>query len=89
MTVNWFKTTPRYFGPYEVDRQTRGGSYKLCELDGTPLKKNVAAFWLLPHITWRSPEFQQIIANNHHVLDPSSYHEEPVAVPDDSDMDTD
>ncbi|KAK0246515.1 hypothetical protein EDD85DRAFT_726655, partial [Armillaria nabsnona] len=49
MTVNWFKTTPRYFGPYEVDRQTCGGSYKLRELDGTPLKKNVVAFWLIPY----------------------------------------
>ncbi|SJL01197.1 uncharacterized protein ARMOST_04515 [Armillaria ostoyae] len=57
MTVNRFKTTPRYFGPYEVDRQTRGGSYKLHELDGTPLQKNVAAFRLLPYITRRSPEF--------------------------------
>ncbi len=89
MTVNQFKTAPRYFRPYEVDRQTHSGSYKLHELDGTPLKKNVAAFQLLPYITWRSPEFQQIIANNHHVLDPSSYHEEPIAVLDDSDMDTD
>ncbi len=87
--MNQFKTALRYFGPYEVDRQTHGGSYKLHELDGTSLKKNVAAFQLLPYITWRSPEFQQIIADNCHVLDPSSYYEKPIAVSDDSDMDTD
>ncbi len=49
----------------------------------------MAAFWLLPYITRRSPEFQQTIDDNHHVLDPSSYHMEPIADLDDSDMDMD
>ncbi len=44
MTVNRFKTRPWYLVPYEVIRKTFRGSYQLKELDGTPLKKNVAAF---------------------------------------------
>ncbi|PBK69944.1 hypothetical protein ARMSODRAFT_838354, partial [Armillaria solidipes] len=49
MTVNRFKTHPCYLGPYEVERRTQGGSYKLKELDGTLLRKNVAAFRLYPY----------------------------------------
>ena len=46
------KTKPRYLGPYEVERKTRGGAYILNELDGTPYpQNNVAAFRLLPYIT--------------------------------------
>jgi len=43
------KTKPRYLGPYEVQRQTKGGSYVLKELDGTPSRRAVAAFRLLPY----------------------------------------
>jgi hypothetical protein len=46
------KTKPRYLGPYEVERKTRGGAYILNELDGTLYpQNNVAAFRLLPYIT--------------------------------------
>ncbi|KAK0467352.1 uncharacterized protein EV420DRAFT_1260710 [Desarmillaria tabescens] len=51
MTVNHFKTHPRYLGPYEVEHKMLGGSYKLKELDVTPLQKNVAAFWLYSYIS--------------------------------------
>jgi hypothetical protein len=45
------KTKPRYLGPYEVCRRTKGGSYVLKELDGTILREGVAAFRLLPYIS--------------------------------------
>ncbi len=72
MTVNHFKTHPRYLGPYEVAWQTRGGSYKLKELDGALLKKNVAAFQLYPYITRNSAEFQKLMEP----LDPNEYTED-------------
>ena len=45
------KTKPRYLGPYEVVRRTKGGSYVLKELDGTMLLEGAAAFRLLPYIS--------------------------------------
>ena len=45
------KTKPRYLGPYEVDRRTKGGSYVLKELDGTMLREGAAAFRLLPYVS--------------------------------------
>ena len=38
------KTKPKYLGPYEIDRHTKGGSYVLKEMDGTILCQGVAAF---------------------------------------------
>jgi transposase InsO family protein len=45
------KTKPRYLGPYEVVRQTRGGSYILMEMVGHIGRQGYAAFRLLPYIT--------------------------------------
>jgi len=45
------KTKPRYLGPYEVVRKTKGGSYILKEMDGTNMRQGFAAFRLLPYIT--------------------------------------
>jgi hypothetical protein len=44
------KTTERYMGPYNVIRQTQGGSYILEELNGSTLRHSVAAFRLIPYI---------------------------------------
>ena len=44
------KTKPRYLGPYEIDRRTKGGSYVLKEMDGTILRQGIAAFRLYPYI---------------------------------------
>jgi len=44
------KTKPRYLGPYEIDRHTKGGSYVLKEMDGTILRQGVAAFRLYPYL---------------------------------------
>ena len=49
------KTKPRYLGPYEVDRRTKGGSYVLKEMDGAILRQGVAAFRLYPYIERGSP----------------------------------
>lgn len=47
------KTDNRYLGPYEVVRKNKGGAYLLKELDRTNLTHiTVAAFRLLPYITW-------------------------------------
>lgn len=48
------KSKPRYLGPYEVIRRTKGGSYVIKELDGTPLKEGVAAYRLLPYVSRHS-----------------------------------
>jgi hypothetical protein len=46
------KTQPCYLGPFEVGRKTRGGAYKILELDGTPYPlNNVVAFRLLLYIS--------------------------------------
>ena len=44
------KVTNRYMGPYEIIRQTQGGSYVLAEMSGTPLRTLVAAFRLIPYV---------------------------------------
>jgi hypothetical protein len=50
MTVSKFKTEPRYLGPYEVVKKTKGGSYILKELDGAVHAQNYAAFRLIQYI---------------------------------------
>ena len=44
------KTADRYMGPYMVNRRTEGGTYILTEMDGTLLKRKIAAFHLIPYI---------------------------------------
>lgn len=44
------KTKPRYQGPFEVVRRTKGGSYILQELSGVIMRDAVAAFRLIPYI---------------------------------------
>lgn len=43
------KTKPRYLGPYQVVRRTAGGSYVLKELDGSFVRRAVAAFRVIPY----------------------------------------
>ena len=52
------KSKPHYLGPYEVDKITLGGSYRLKELDGTSLKLKYGARRLLPFIS-RNHRFMQ------------------------------
>ena len=54
------KSKPRYLGPYEVVRRTQGGSYVLQELDGTVMRKGIAAFRLLPYIKRTDALLQQL-----------------------------
>ena len=50
MSHDW-KHKPRYLGPYIISEVTKGGNYKLCELDGSPLQNMYAAFQVVPYIT--------------------------------------
>ena len=45
------KHKPRYLGPYVIREVTKGGNYKLSELDGVLLNYTYAAFRMLPYIT--------------------------------------
>ncbi|KAH7917221.1 hypothetical protein BV22DRAFT_1026794 [Leucogyrophana mollusca] len=56
------KTKPRYLGPFEVVRRTKGGSYVLREMDGTISRRGIAAFRLLPYITRDYDLLRQISA---------------------------
>lgn len=44
------KHKPRYLGPFQIVRRTKGGSYVLKELDGTVSRRGVARFRLLPYV---------------------------------------
>jgi hypothetical protein len=44
------KSKPRYLGPFNILRKIKRGAYVLQELDGTPLRSNIAAFRLAPYI---------------------------------------
>ena len=54
-TLSRMKTEPRYLGPYEVVRKTRGGSYILKEMDGAEHEEHYAAFRLIPYILRDDP----------------------------------
>jgi hypothetical protein len=56
------KTKPRYLGPYEVVRRTKGGSYVLQELDGATLMEGAAAFRLLPYTSRHNKKVLKEIA---------------------------
>ena len=56
------KTKPRYLGPYEICRRTKGGSYVLKELDGSVLQQGVAAFRLLPYVSRHDKKLLKKIA---------------------------
>ena len=49
------KHKPRYLGPYVISEVTKGGNYKLCELDGSPLQNTYATFRVVPYITRNHP----------------------------------
>ena len=54
------KSKPRYLGPYQIVRQTRGGSYILQELDGAVSRRGVARFRLLPYISREGKQLQKM-----------------------------
>ena len=45
------KHKPRYLGPYQVIRKTKGGSYVVAELDGAIWRQGIAAYRLLPYVS--------------------------------------
>ena len=45
------KSKPRYLGPYQIVRRTKGGSYVLSELDGAIWRQGIAAFRIIPYIS--------------------------------------
>ena len=88
MTVNRFKTDPRYLGPYEVVQKTYGGAYKLRELDGTELSRSVAAFHLLPYITRESSDMHKLVGDKEE-LDDSESEDSMMELSDEDDDDPD
>ena len=60
-----------------------------AKLDGTLLRKNVAAFRLYPYISRNGPEFQTLIHGSGHSADPSQYTEKISRVEEDSESDWD
>ncbi|KZP15611.1 hypothetical protein FIBSPDRAFT_749873 [Athelia psychrophila] len=72
------KHQPRYLGPFEVDRRTKGGSYVLKELDGTFIRKGVAAFRLYPYIDRNSPMLKKLSPMDEAFIDSDSEEEEDI-----------
>lgn len=55
------KTMPRYLGPYEVVRRTKGGSYVLKELSGTIRRDSaIAASRLYPYIARDAKQLEKL-----------------------------
>lgn len=54
------KHKPRYLGPVQVVRRTKGGSYVVAELDGAVWRDAVAAFRVLPYISRSNPHLQEL-----------------------------
>ncbi|EGO21976.1 hypothetical protein SERLADRAFT_441199 [Serpula lacrymans var. lacrymans S7.9] len=48
------KAKPRYNGPYEIVRCTKGGLYVLKEMDGSVSQRAIAAFRLLSYFNQQS-----------------------------------
>ena len=59
------KTADRYMGPYQVVRQTQGGSYILAEMDGKLFGHHVAAFRLIPYIQRKDLEIPKEDQDQH------------------------
>jgi hypothetical protein len=47
--LNW-KMWPRYFEPMIIVSRNKGGTYIICDLDGTLLHAPVTAFWVVPYL---------------------------------------
>src|SRR5258708_4908376 len=61
--LNW-KMHARYFGPMITVSHNKGGTYILCDLDGTLAHAPVAAFRIIPYFVRKSldiPDIQQHI----------------------------
>lgn len=75
-TINRFKTQPRYIGPYEVHRKTKGGSYVLKELDGTQIAERFAAFRLLKYIYRDDPILYEMAREEAEQAEPDAGNED-------------
>ena len=54
------KSKPRYLGPYQIVRQTRGGSYVLQELDGAISRRGIARFRLVPYVPREGKQLEEL-----------------------------
>lgn len=63
------KSKPRYLGPFEVVRQTKGGSYVLQELDGTIGRRGIAAFRIMPYISRYDKHLLQVVRQEEEILE--------------------
>ena len=72
------KYSPRYLGPYEVVRRTKGGSYVLKELDGAVMRQGVAAQRLLPYLSRDDARLNQLALEHDEDSQTSDTEEEEV-----------
>lgn len=70
------KDKPRYNGPYEVVRRTKGGSYVLQDLDGTSWKQGIAAFRVVPYISRNDQQLRDLSIPAHNSCNVRSDSEE-------------
>jgi len=81
------KTKPRYLGPFEVVRQTKGGSYVVKEMDGSTRSQGVAAFRMLPYYprdgsVLPRAELDEVISSLGHEQDDEPYQDEDLLLED-------
>jgi len=63
------KSKPRYLGPFIIFQKTKRGAYVLQELDGMPMRHNIAAFRLAPYIARDKEALSKLAKYNPEVTD--------------------
>ena len=70
------KSKPRYLGPYEIVRQTKGGSYIIKELDGAISRRGVAQFRIIPYIARDKKSIQKFLLEEFEQFEDAETHEQ-------------
>src|SRR3984957_2910786 len=70
------KSKPRYLGPYEIVRQTKGGSYIIKELDGAISRRGVAQFRIIPYVARDKKSIQKFLLEEFEQFEDAETHEQ-------------